>query len=352
MSQHSAAQYADSIRLNDIRILASHNSYKKKPDPKVLRFLSHFKKRLGQDLDPIQLDYGHETLPVQLDSFAVRGFEFDLAYDPLGGAYAKRRINFFIPGLKQRSKDMELSQPGIKLLHIADVDYESNYLTFIAALEDLKNWSRKNPDHIPLFVNLEIKRESPGDYSKFLNRLGFKKAPVTDSSIFFEIEREILSVFNTDEVFSPKDLQTQYSSIQERLQTEGWPELNDCLGKIIFILDGDINGFYTNAINNDENRLMFVYSEPQEKSCAFMIRNNPVGREQEIKDLSNSYIIRTRTDAGTIEARNLDYNLFESAYESNAQIISTDYYRPDYTISDFVIHLTNDKSPFLLKTKH
>ena len=83
-----------------------------------------------------------------------------------------------------------------------------------------------------------------------------------------------------------------------------------------------------------------------------MIRNNPVGREQEIKDLSNSYIIRTRTDAGTIEARNLDYNLFESAYESNAQIISTDYYRPDYTISDFVIHLTNGKSPFLLKTKH
>ena len=32
----------DSIRLNDIRIVASHNSYKKKPHPKVLKFLSKF----------------------------------------------------------------------------------------------------------------------------------------------------------------------------------------------------------------------------------------------------------------------------------------------------------------------
>jgi hypothetical protein len=334
------AQYADSIKLNDIRVLASHNSYKKKPDPKVLRFLSRFKKRLGEDLDPIQLDYGHEKLTIQLDSFNVRGFEFDLAYDPNGGAYAKRRINFFIPGLKQKSKDLKLYQPGIKLLHIADIDYETNYLTFKEALLELKNWSTDNPNHIPLFVNLEIKRSSPGDYSKFLNRIGFKKAPLTDTNIFEVIENEITSVFKADSmILKPLDLKGDYKSIQERLENEGWPKLNDCLGKIIFIVDGDIDGYYANEINKNDNCLMFMYSEPNDASCAFVIRNEPLGNEEDIYALSDKYIVRTRTDAGTIEARKVDYRKYKVAIESQAQIVSTDYYRPDENISDFRVLL-------------
>jgi hypothetical protein len=348
------AQYSDSIRLNDIRVLASHNSYKKKPDPKVLRFLSRFKKRLGEDLDPIQLDYGHERLTVQLDSFNVRGFEFDLAYDPNGGAYAKRRINYFIPGLKQKSKDARLYLPGIKLLHIADIDYETNYLTFKEALDELRNWSINNPNHIPLFVNLEIKRSSPGDYSKFLNRIGFKKAPITDTSIFEEIENEILTVFSDDSIiFKPQDLKGNYASIQERLAYEGWPRLNVCLGKIIFIIDGDIDGYYANAINRNEDCLMFIYSEPNDASCAFVIRNESVGNEEEINNLSNKYFVRTRTDAGTIEARKKDYAKFKAAIESQAQIVSTDYYRPDKTISTFTVSLEvspgEDNPSFILR---
>lgn len=350
------AQYADSIRLNDIRILASHNSYKKKPDPKVLRFLSRFKKRLGEELDPIQLDYGHEKLTIQLDSFNVRGFEFDLAYDPNGGAYAKRRINYFIPGLKQKSKDPKLYQPGIKLLHIADIDFESNYLTFQEALLELKNWSEDNPKHIPLFVNLEIKRSSPGDYSKFLNRIGFKKAPLTDTNIFKVIKNEIFGVFTEESmIFKPKDLKGDYNSIQERLENEGWPKLNDCLGKIIFIVDGDIDGYYTNKINKNDNSLMFIYSEPNDASCAFIIRNEPIGNEKEINDLSDKYIVRTRADAGTIEARNMDYTKYQAAFESQAQIVSTDYYRADKTISDFTIELEDNyfspNKAFILRKK-
>ncbi len=350
------AQYADSIRLNDIRILASHNSYKKKPDPKVLRFLSRFKKRLGEDLDPIQLDYGHEKLIVQLDSFNIRGFEFDLAYDPIGGAYAKRRINFFIPGLKQKSKEPKLYRPGIKLLHIADIDYETNYFTFIDALAELKQWSVEHPNHVPIFVNLEIKRASPGDYSKFLNRIGFQNAPVTDTNIFKVIENEVLSVFSEDSmIFKPKDLKDQYTAIQNRLENEGWPSLNDCLGKIIFIIDGDIDGYYAKLLNNNEDCLMFIYSEPNDESSAFVIRNEPKGNEEEIKNLSENYIVRTRTDAGTIEARNLDYSKCDAAIESQAQIVSTDYYQPDLSIGTFSVSFKvksiSEKLIFTLRTK-
>jgi len=50
-------------------------------------------------------------------------------------------------------------------------------------------------------------------------------------------------------------------------------------------------------------------------------------------------MVRTRSDAGTIEARSSDYTRFLSAWQSGAQIISTDYYRADPKLSDFYIQL-------------
>ena len=147
LSAFTQERYADSIRLNDIRFIASHNSYKKRPDPKVLRFLTKFKKRLGEDMDPKRMDYGHLTLTEQFTDYHVRGIELDVYYDPKGGKFKKRRLNFFIAGLKQRTKDSVLRQPGFKLLHIADIDYETHYLTFKAALSEIKTWSDAHPDH-------------------------------------------------------------------------------------------------------------------------------------------------------------------------------------------------------------
>jgi hypothetical protein len=82
---------------------------------------------------------------------------------------------------------------------------------------------------------------------------------------------------------------------------------------------------------------MFVYDEPGGENTAFVIRNNSQGIEKEINDLSNMYIIRSRTDAGTIEARENNYSNFQSVLKSNAQIISTDYYKSDLRFSDFHI---------------
>jgi len=48
-------------------------------------------------------------------------------------------------------------------------------------------------------------------------------------------------------------------------------------------------------------------------------------------------MIRTRTDAGTIEARTKDYNRLNKALSTGAQILSTDYYQPDPKIGSFVI---------------
>lgn len=334
-----SAQLSDSLRLNDIRVLTSHNSYKKKPDPKVLHFLSRFKKKLSDDLDPKQLDYGHLMLTEQLDSFQIRGFELDVNYDPKGGHFKKRRVNLFVKGLSQRISDSLYEKPGFKLLHIADVDYETNYVTFQQALNEIQSWSLQNPMHTPIFINIEIKKENPGNYSKMLNFLGFKKAIPFDEKAYSLLDEEILQVFQMQQLITPKELKGHYNSIKEKLTSEGWPLLDYCLGKIIFILDCETDDFYINAIDRNEDRPMFVYGKPDAKSTAFVVINDPVNREKEIQMLSDFYIVRTRTDAGTIEARNNDYSRFNAAIVSNAQIITTDYYKADSQLSDFYISL-------------
>ena len=68
----------DSLRLNDIRIIASHNSYKKLPHPKVLKFLSKFQDKLGNQNNPAYIDYGHLPFGEQFSDYGVRGVELDV----------------------------------------------------------------------------------------------------------------------------------------------------------------------------------------------------------------------------------------------------------------------------------
>jgi len=330
-------QLNDTIRLNDWRVLASHNSYKQKPNPRVLSFLQRFKKRLGDDMDPKRMDYGHLPLSEQFSTYGIRGIELDVYYGPKGKRYRKRRLNLFVGGVKQRVKDSVMCQPGFKMLHIADIDYETNYLTFKAALMDIYTWSKANPNHTPIYINIEPKNDSPGDYSKFLRFLGFKKALKYDENAYAALDAEILSVFKQEDVFKPSDLQGDFPSVKERLSVEGWPTLNECLGKVFFIIDGDRNGMYQSFLEKGEKRPMFVYSEPNENSTAFVKRNDPLNNEKAISELTGMYIVRTRSDVETIHARNNDYSLLEAALKSQAQIISTDFYKADPAIGTFEV---------------
>jgi hypothetical protein len=329
------AQYDASIRLNDIRILASHNSYKKKPDKRIIKFLSRFKRRLGASLNPIRIDYGHVTLSQQFNEYGIRGIELDLYNDPWGGHFERRRINRFILGLRQHSRDSVMKKPGIKMLHIADVDYESHYRTFSEALAEINAWSQSHPGHIPLFINLELKNASPGDYTRILRMLGFKRAITFDSAAFVEIDQTIRQHFRDSTLFTPQMLRDTFSTTSERLSTMGWPSLNAMLGKVIFILDGNEASYKRFS----SQHLAFSYGQAGKPETAFVIRNNPVEHETEISALSDTYIVRTRTDVETMEARTNDYTMFNSAMRSRAQILSTDYYMPDISLSRYSVSL-------------
>ena len=326
----------DTMRLNHYKVLASHNSYKKNPNPKVIKFLSKFKKQLGPSNDPEQMDYGHLPLPQQFDEYNIRGIEIDINYDPKGGLYRKRKVNKLITGLRQKVKDPLMKQPGFKVLHIADVDYETNYLTFKQVLNELKTWSAAHPNHTPIFVNIESKGFNPGDESGFLRFLGFKRALQFNEDAFRALDKEIFDVLSVENIFQPNDLKANFPNIKERLNQQGWPLLKDCLGKIIFILEGNNQDLYEKS---GVNRPMFVYNPPNGENTAFVVKNDPIGNEKEIELLTHKYIVRTRSDAGTLEARANDYKRFNAAIKSGAQIISTDYYKPDPRLGSFVIKL-------------
>jgi Phosphoinositide phospholipase C, Ca2+-dependent len=111
------AQQGEGLKLNQVQIIGSHNSYKKLPDPRVMKFLMNKRKLLGKDLDPSGIDYGHTTLDSQFTQYQMRGLEIDIYNDPRGGDYYSRRINAFVPGLHQKSGITQLLKPGLKVLH-------------------------------------------------------------------------------------------------------------------------------------------------------------------------------------------------------------------------------------------
>ncbi len=328
---YSAVQN-DSLKLNQIQIIASHNSYRVHTTDTVFRLLNKIKNALPANLDPSGLDYTHTTFAKQFDNYNVRGLELDLYYDPNGGLFANRAINVVTGALPLESHIEELDPPGFKLLHIKDVDYNTNYYTFVSALKALKVWSDAHPNHLPLFINIESKEDSPADNAALTTIFPFTKAELFTNAAADALDAEIISVFGPDltNIITPDRLRGTLPTLNDVVVQNTWPTLGECRGKIIFIMEGNAVPFYLNGHASLQGRAMFTYAEPGDPEAAFVILNNAVKDAAEITQrVKEGYIVRTRSDANTDEARSGDYSNMNAAFSSGAQITSTDYYRPD-----------------------
>ena len=321
----------DSLKINQIQIIASHNSYHLVTDSVVVAFLANLSTTglLPAEYDPIELDYTHLPLAQQLNDYNVRGFEFDINPDPVGGQYYKRQGLSFA-ALPTESGIAELNEPGYKIIHIIDFDYNTNNYTFKSAINDLYKWSNEHPNHLPLFVNVEAKSDAPSDILPQINYLT-KSIPYT-AELCDDMDEEIKSVFGNDlqKVITPDKVRGTYGTLREAVLAGNWPTLKEARGKIIFIMQGGAETLYKAGHASLQGRAMFVYANPTSDEAAFVIRNNSTGSFTDIQQLvAQGFIVRTRTDAGTKEARSGDVTDRESAFNSGAQIISTDYYKPD-----------------------
>jgi calcium-dependent phosphoinositide phospholipase C len=305
------------MRLNELQVLGSHNSYHIEPEPALLAAIA--------SIDPVaaaSLEYTALPLDEQLER-GVRQLELDLFADPQGGRYASR-AGLLALGRDPRSGLAELDEPGLKVLHIQDLDFRTHCLTFVGCLEQLAAWSDEHPKHLPILVMLETKQDPIPDPLG----LGFV-TPLPFGAVELDgVDAEIRSVFDPARLITPDDVRAGHATLEAALLDQGWPTLLEARGRFLFALlnRGPILEAYLADHPSLAGRVMFANSAPGRPEASFFNRDSALVDGDEIRSLvSAGYLVRTRADIDTLEARTGDTTLQAAAFASGAQFVSTDY---------------------------
>jgi hypothetical protein len=317
----------DCVTLNELQVLGSHNSYHVKPtEPMWSNLLSVSPTAF------LPWEYTHLPLGLQFETEGIRQIELDVYADPDGGLYRIRKGLVLIGG-DPLIGPPELDLPGFKVLHIQDLDFETTCLSFVDCLQAVKTWSDAHPAHLPLMILVEAKDDPLGN---ILTRPIIFTAPVFD-----DLDAEIRSVFPPEQLITPDDVRAGMPTLEEAVLTRGWPTLGWSRGKVLFTLDnGDPKrAAYIQDHPSLAGRILFTDSGPGEPEAAFVKENDPLADPTRIPDLvAAGYIVRTRADADTVEARSGDTTARDAAIASGAQFVSTDYPvpNPDFGTGYFV----------------
>ncbi|HEY2999460.1 MAG TPA: Ca2+-dependent phosphoinositide-specific phospholipase C, partial [Acidimicrobiales bacterium] len=108
--------------------------------------------------------------------------------------------------------------------------------------------------------------------------------------------------------------------------------LDQVRGQVMFMLDdhGAKRDAYRAQLPDLADREIFVDVPETDPDAAVMVVNDPLGDGDRIRDLvSTGFIVRTRADADTVQARTGDTSMRDAAFASGAQYVSTDYVFPE-----------------------
>jgi Phosphoinositide phospholipase C, Ca2+-dependent len=275
----------DTLRLHEVQVLTTHNSYHLRPSSALPPALA----------DPI--DYAHLSLDQQLEQQGIRGFELDVYNAP----------------------------DGLPVQHTPIVDAETNCTPFEECLRVIKAWSDDHPGHVPIFVLVEPKNQSIVLEPRFT---------IFDAAALARLDQAVRSVFEPDDLLTPDDVRGDAPTLRAAVRERGWPTLRRARGKVVLILNkGEPERtLYLEGRPSLEGAPMFVTAEADAPSAAVVKVDEP--DEALIKELvGQHFIVRTRTDADVVEARVNDITRRDLAIGSGAQILSTDFPVPDPTIN-------------------
>ena len=263
------------IKINHLQFVGSHNSYKKTMPDGFVKQLMRVNPKVMENLE-----YEHISLAEQLD-LGIRKLELDVFY-------VADEARFLVG-------------------HVQQIDMNSNCATLRICLNQIIAWSKKNTTHAPIWISFNAK----DDYIFGL------PSPENFTPEAFNLMDSIIEEILGENLIRPRDIVD--------LQ---WPLLDEARGKFILILDegGSKRDMYYEGW---QQRPMFTNAPEGHPAAAIMIINDPVDQLEEIQRLVKAgYMIRTRADADTREARDNDTRRKVAAFESGAQAVSTDYYLP------------------------
>ena len=263
------------ININHIQFVGSHNSYKQAMPDGFVKQLMKVNPEVMESLE-----YEHIPLAEQLD-LGIRKLELDVFY-------VADEARFLVG-------------------HVQQIDMNSNCATLRICLNQIIDWSKKNTTHSPIWISFNAK-------DGYIFGL---PSPETFSPVAFALMDSIIEEMLGENLIRPSDIVD--------LQ---WPLLDEARGKFILILDegGAKRDMYYEGW---QQRPMFTNAPEGHPAAAIMILNDPVSQFDEIQRLVKAgYMVRTRADADTREARGNDTRRRAAAFASGAQAVSTDYYLP------------------------
>ncbi len=306
------------LRINQIQVIGTHNSYHAGIAPSETKLWAEKNPKLLA-----ALDYRHPVLTTQLDA-GVRQLELDVYADPTGGLYShpygpKLVAQAGLPADPDFDPQHLMDRPGFKVMHVQDVDYRSNCQPFVACLAEVRAWSQAHPGHLPLYLLIETKQEPL--------KVSFpatQPVPFTPG-LFDALDSEIRSVFAPDEMITPDQVRGSYLTLDEAARADNWPTLASARGKVIFLMDQRKMGpMYLAGHTSLKGRILFTNAVPGEPDAAFTEQNDsPADVIAAI--VKQGYLVRTRADENTLQARTNDTARRDAVMASGAQILSTDY---------------------------
>lgn len=353
----------DAVRINEIQVLGTHNSYAQGLDPRMGTLLD---ARLGNSLGSLiermppaaralfeeehpnalapsdMLKYAHPTLTAQLD-LGVRSLEIDVNPDPAGGQFAQpvgyrmlreQGITDLLP-----YDDTGMSAPGFKVLHMPDIDFRSSCPTLRQCLGQVRAWSEAHPRHVPLFIVIEAKNQDLHILPDATPTVPFSPA------LFDDLDRELVETMGRERIITPDDVRGKRATLNEAIRAGGWPTLGAARGKVLFLMitangpDGAAG--YLQGHPSLRGRMAFLRAQPGEEHAAFLMYDNALVRGSEIRQyVQEGYLIRTRSDIETYEAKVNDRTRADAAFASGAQVVSTDFEKEGNAFgTGYVVHL-------------
>lgn len=335
--QSCSADWLDShLRMNQLQLIGTHNSYKLAlPDDE----LAAHRAIDAEGADPI--DYAHRPLAEQLDR-GLRSLELDVYPDPQGGRYldppgAHRRGYAQSPWTSDQQQKMQ--RPGFKVMHLADIDFRSSCLTLQDCLAIVRTWSQAHPRHLPILLTINAKDGRGGT--------GAVQPLLFDEAAFDALDAEIHTALPDSRLITPDKVQGAHPTLRDAVRADGWPLLGQARGKVFLALDEDPRkvALYRGARRSLEGRAMFVNTDETSPAAAYLTLNDPLGDRTRIaRAVAAGYLVRTRADADTREARTGDTRRREAAFRSGAQYVSTDYPWPDERWSDYRVRFPSHAS--------
>jgi len=307
----------DEILLNEIQLIGSHNSFKKNIDAPLLFILGLFDSQLAAGLD-----YAHLSLTDQLQ-LGLRSLELDVYYDPEGGLYSKPLGSRLGPLSSDFDDDKVMQDPGFKVLHVQDIDYRSHCLTLKICLQQIRDWSSENPQHLPLIITINPKDD-------VIPQVGFEPPLAFTATAWQSLDNEFTEILS-NQIVTPDDIRGANETLKASILAS-WPTVDSLRGKVMFVLDAPESKTLDYVADHPElkGRVMFVNLPEESSMASFRIVNEPIAKLDYIKGLvSAGFMVRTRADANTVESRSGDDKRLNAAINSGAQVISTDYYQMD-----------------------